>query len=118
MSMRAFLPSGDRALAALSDIDVPTPRADEALVAVEAFSVNRGEIMLLASGRQDPPGKDIAGRVVRAAADGSGTAAGTPSSYTSSTAAGPSRPARPRAASPPFPPRSPPKPPPRCRWPG
>jgi NADPH:quinone reductase len=77
MSIRAFLPSGDRALAALSDIDVPTPRVDEALVAVEAFSVNRGEIMLLASGRQDPPGKDIAGRVVRAAADGSGPAAGT-----------------------------------------
>jgi len=77
MSMRAFLPSGDQALVALSDIDVPTPAADEALVAVEAFSVNRGEIMLLASGRQDPPGKDIAGRVVDAATDGSGPPTGT-----------------------------------------
>jgi NADPH:quinone reductase len=77
MSMRAFLPSGDQALVTLSDVDVPTPPVDEALVAVEAFSVNRGEILLLAAGRQDPPGKDIAGRVVRAAADGSGPAAGT-----------------------------------------
>jgi NADPH2:quinone reductase len=77
MSMRAFLPSGDQALVTLSDVDVPTPAVDEALVAVEAFSVNRGEIMLLAAGRQDPPGKDIAGRIVQAAADGSGPAAGT-----------------------------------------
>jgi NADPH:quinone reductase len=77
MSMRAFLPSGDQALVALSDVDVPTPAVDEALVAVEAFSVNRGEILLLASGRLDPPGKDIAGRVVQAAPDGSGPAAGT-----------------------------------------
>jgi NADPH:quinone reductase len=77
MSMRAFLPSGDQALVTLSDVDVPTPPVDEALVAVEAFSVNRGEILLLAAGRQDPPGKDIAGRVVRAAPDGSGPAAGT-----------------------------------------
>jgi NADPH:quinone reductase-like Zn-dependent oxidoreductase len=46
------------------------------LVAVEAFSVNRGEILLLASGRHDPPGKDIAGRIVQAAADGSGPAIG------------------------------------------
>jgi NADPH:quinone reductase len=77
MSMRAFLPTADRALIGLSDVDVPTPAVDDALVAVEAFSVNRGEILLLAAGRQDPPGKDIAGRVVRAAPDGSGPAAGT-----------------------------------------
>jgi NADPH2:quinone reductase len=76
MSMRAFLPSGDEALVALSEVDVPKPRADEALVAVEAFSINRGEILLLASGRQDPPGKDITGRVVEAAADGTGPAIG------------------------------------------
>jgi NADPH2:quinone reductase len=77
MSMRAFLPSGDQALVALSDVDVPMPPGDEALVAVEAFSVNRGEILLLASGRQDPPGKDLAGRILQAATDGSGPAAGT-----------------------------------------
>jgi NADPH:quinone reductase-like Zn-dependent oxidoreductase len=77
MSMRAFLPTGDHALVARSDVDAPTPGDDEALVAVEAFSVNRGEILLLAAGRQDPPGKDVAGRIVQAAADGSGPAVGT-----------------------------------------
>lgn len=76
MSISTFLPSGDDALVAFSRVGDPEPEADEALVAVEAFSVNRGEIMLLADGRQDPPGKDIAGRVVRAAADGSGPAEG------------------------------------------
>lgn len=74
--MNAFLPSGDQQLVALSQADLPEPRPHEALVAVEAFSVNRGEIMLLAAGRSDAPGKDVAGRVARAAADGSGPAAG------------------------------------------
>jgi NADPH2:quinone reductase len=77
MTMTAFLPSGDDALVALADVDAPAPRDDEALVAVDAYSVNRGEIMLLSSGRKEPPGKDIAGRVLRAAADGSGPDAGT-----------------------------------------
>jgi NADPH2:quinone reductase len=77
MTITAFLPTGDDALVALAAVDAPSPRADEALVAVEAYSVNPGEIMLLASGREDPPGKDIAGRVLRAAADGSGPGAGT-----------------------------------------
>jgi NADPH:quinone reductase-like Zn-dependent oxidoreductase len=77
MTITAFLPTGDDALVALAAVDAPAPRADEALVAVEAYSVNPGEIMLLASGRDDPPGKDIAGRVLRAAADGSGPGAGT-----------------------------------------
>jgi NADPH2:quinone reductase len=72
MTITAFLPTGDDALVALAAVDAPAPRADEALVAVEAYSVNPGEIMLLASGREEPPGKDIAGRVLRAAADGSG----------------------------------------------
>jgi NADPH:quinone reductase len=77
MSIKAFLPTGSQELVALSDVDVPTRPAGAVLVAVEAFSVNRGEILLLASGRQDPPGKDIAGRVVEAAADGSGPAVST-----------------------------------------
>jgi len=77
MPMRAFLPTGDDALVALADRDVPVPADDEALVAVEAYSVNRGEILLLAAGRQGPPGKDIAGSVIQTAADGSGPAAGT-----------------------------------------
>jgi NADPH2:quinone reductase len=76
MSIKALIPSGDSSLVALSPIDPPEPAPDEALVAVEAFSVNRGEILLLQSGRTEPPGKDIAGRVVRTAADGSGPPAG------------------------------------------
>jgi NADPH2:quinone reductase len=77
MTIHAFLPSGDDALVALSPVEPPAPIRDEALLAVEAYSVNRGEILLLSGGRDDPPGKDIAGRVLRAAADGSGPAAGT-----------------------------------------
>ena len=75
-TIRSFLPSGDEALVALADVEPPEPGPDEALVAVEAYSVNRGEILLLAAGRREPPGKDIAGRVVRAAADGGGPASG------------------------------------------
>jgi NADPH:quinone reductase len=77
MRIRSFLPSGDEALVALADIEAPEPRPNEALVAAEAYSVNRGEILLLSWGGQEPPGKDIAGRVIRAAVDGSGPGAGT-----------------------------------------
>jgi NADPH:quinone reductase-like Zn-dependent oxidoreductase len=77
MPISAFLPSGDDALVARTQIDSPAPAPDQALVAVEAYSVNRGEILLLAGGRTDAPGKDVAGRVAQAAADGSGPAAGT-----------------------------------------
>ena len=55
----------------------PAPGRDEAVIAVEAFSINRGETFLLerlASGWRS--GKDIAGRVVRAASDGSGPPVG------------------------------------------
>ncbi|WP_097257318.1 zinc-binding dehydrogenase [Streptomyces sp. Ag109_G2-15] len=72
--MKAFLPTGDPSEpVVLADVAEPTPRPDEALVKVEAFSVNRGETFKLekpASG--DRPGKDIAGLVVQPAADGSG----------------------------------------------
>ena len=62
----------------MTGVDEAAPAAAEAVVAVEAFSVNRGETFLL----EDPPagwrpGKDIAGRVVQAAADGTGPRAGT-----------------------------------------
>ena len=47
-------------------------------MAVEAFSPDRGELFLLERPRPGwLPGKDVAGRVVRAAADGSGPAAGS-----------------------------------------
>ena len=61
----------------LAEVPRPTARDDQALVAVEAFSVNRGEIFLLEKPRPDwRPGQDVAGRVVEAAADGSGPPVG------------------------------------------
>src|SRR3979490_668441 len=63
---------------AIRDVAEPEPRPNEALVAVHAFSLNRGELRLFQV-RPDGwrPGQDIAGVVLRAAADGSGPAAGT-----------------------------------------
>ncbi|MEW9533921.1 zinc-binding dehydrogenase [Microbispora sp. NPDC049125] len=63
------------------DAAEPEPGDGELVVAVEAYSVNRGETFQL-DGRLDRrrpgwrPGKDVAGKVVRAAADGSGPPAG------------------------------------------
>jgi NADPH:quinone reductase-like Zn-dependent oxidoreductase len=71
----ALLPTGGPDLVSLGELEEPTPARDEALVAVEAFSVNRGELLKLERGGWRP-GKDVAGRVVRAAADGSGPATG------------------------------------------
>ncbi|ACU69328.1 Alcohol dehydrogenase zinc-binding domain protein [Catenulispora acidiphila DSM 44928] len=62
---------------ALTAVDQPQPRPDEALVKVEAYSVNRGETFQLEAPRPGwRPGKDVAGLVVQAAADGSGPAVG------------------------------------------
>lgn len=62
----------------LSDVHEPTPAIHEALVAVKATSLNRGEVRRLQSG--SPPGHvvgwDVAGVVEKAAADGSGPSAG------------------------------------------
>lgn len=74
-----MLPTGDISRAVeFGDTAEPEPRADEAVITVEAYSVNRGETFRL----EDPlrrwlPGKDVAGTVLRPAADGSGPAAGT-----------------------------------------
>ena len=61
----------------LAEVDEPQPRANEALIAVHATSLNRGELRLLTI-RPDGwiPGQDIVGVVERAAADGSGPAVG------------------------------------------
>jgi NADPH:quinone reductase-like Zn-dependent oxidoreductase len=59
------------------ELDEPRPSPDEALVAVEAVSLNRGEVRLLAErphGAQ--AGWDLAGTVLAAAADGSGPPVG------------------------------------------
>jgi NADPH2:quinone reductase len=61
----------------LKTVDNPVPAPNQALIAVRAFSVNRGELALLAARTADwRPGQDIAGVVVEPAADGSGPAAG------------------------------------------
>jgi NADPH2:quinone reductase len=71
-------PAGPDRVALSSGVPEPAPAPGEALVAVEAFSLNRGELALL-KGRPAGwrPGQDIAGTVVAAAADGTGPAAGT-----------------------------------------
>jgi NADPH:quinone reductase len=76
-TITALTASGDADLVAAALTELPAPLQAEAVVAIEAFSVNRGEILLLAAGRRDGHGKDIAGHVIQAAADGSGPAAGT-----------------------------------------
>ncbi|WP_027056598.1 zinc-binding dehydrogenase [Mesorhizobium erdmanii] len=70
--------SEDAARLKRTEVDEPRPRANEALIAVHATSLNRGELRLLAI-RPDGwiPGQDVVGFVERAAADGSGPAVGT-----------------------------------------
>ena len=62
----------------LREVAEPVLAANEALVAVHAFSLNRGELTLF---RVRPegwrPGQDVSGVVLQAAADGSGPKAGT-----------------------------------------
>ncbi|HET7018587.1 MAG TPA: zinc-binding dehydrogenase [Streptosporangiaceae bacterium] len=76
--MKGLVSTGrPESLVEFADVDIPSPGPGEALVEVRAFSVNRGEIFRL----EDPspgaqPGKDIAGVVARAAADGTGPSVG------------------------------------------
>lgn len=68
---------GEAEPVALRDVEEPTPAANEALVQVAAFSVNRGELAQLSRlERGWRPGQDIAGIVLRKASDGSGPPAG------------------------------------------
>jgi NADPH:quinone reductase-like Zn-dependent oxidoreductase len=76
--MRAVVntPSGPLPVA-IRDIPEPAPQPHEALVAVHAFSLNRGEMRLFQVRPEGwRPGQDIAGVVLKPAADGSGPAAG------------------------------------------
>src|SRR5438128_1487541 len=76
--MRAIVntPGGPEPIA-IREVAEPELRPNEALVAVHAFSLNRGELRLFQVRPEGwRPGQDIAGVVVCAAADGSGPAAG------------------------------------------
>jgi NADPH:quinone reductase-like Zn-dependent oxidoreductase len=64
-------------LVEIREVAEPQPADDELVLEVRACSVNRGELRLIASRPAWQPGQDIAGVVVRAAADGSGPPAGT-----------------------------------------
>ncbi|MFD9859256.1 zinc-binding dehydrogenase [Streptomyces alboflavus] len=77
--MRRLIPTGEAARPVeFTDVPQPAPQAHEALIKVEAFAPNRGETFLLERPGPGPlPGKDIAGLVVQAAADGSGPGVGT-----------------------------------------
>ncbi len=59
------------------EVPEPSPSRDEAIVAARAVSLNRGNFRRLAWEAEGwCPGYDVAGEVVRAAADGSGLAVG------------------------------------------
>jgi len=74
--MKAIVNNADGPI--ITAVDDPHPGSGEALVAVHAFSVNRGELDLLQTRTSGwRPGQDIAGVVVEQAADESGPAAGT-----------------------------------------
>jgi NADPH2:quinone reductase len=74
-TMRAYV--GTPAGPELREVPSPRPDPGEALVRVEAFSVNRGELNLFAKRKEGwRPGQDLAGRLVRAADDGSGPPVG------------------------------------------
>jgi NADPH:quinone reductase len=69
---------GGAAPVELRELPEPVPAADEAVVEVRAFSLNRGELRLMQTRPEGwRPGQDIGGVVLRAAADGSGPKAGT-----------------------------------------
>ncbi|HEU5418094.1 MAG TPA: zinc-binding dehydrogenase [Streptosporangiaceae bacterium] len=74
--MQAMVADGSGSVR-LDQVAEPEPAADEAVISVSAFSVNRGETFLV----DDPPpgwrpGKDVAGTVLVPAADGTGPQAG------------------------------------------
>jgi uncharacterized protein (TIGR02246 family) len=73
--MQALIPNDGTV--ELGEVAEPDPRPDEALVDVRAFSINRGETFQLEHPRGGwRPGKDVAGVVIREAADGTGPGVG------------------------------------------
>jgi len=76
--MRAVINTPDqKEPVVLREVEEPSPAPNEALVEVAAFSVNRGELAQLKRLEHGwRPGQDIAGTILRKAADGSGPPAG------------------------------------------
>jgi NADPH2:quinone reductase len=78
--MRGFVtdPEGAAGLRLTGDLPEPQPADDEFLLDVRAYSINPGEVLLIS---RRPvgwrPGQDVAGYVLRPAADGSGPPLGT-----------------------------------------
>ena len=61
----------------LREIPEPAPANNEALVEVHAFSLNRGELSSFARNKEGwVPGQDVAGVVLRQAANGAGPPVG------------------------------------------
>ena len=78
--MKALLATGNTEDSVeFGDVAEPTPAANQAVIKVAAFAPNRGETFILerTPSADRRPGKDIAGVVVKAAADGTGPAEGT-----------------------------------------
>ncbi|MCD2194850.1 zinc-binding dehydrogenase [Actinomycetospora endophytica] len=78
--MRSYItdPDAPRGLRLDDSAPDPDPAPGEAVIAVEAFGINRGELALLTVRDRDwRPGQDVAGTVVTPAADGTGPGAGT-----------------------------------------
>jgi NADPH:quinone reductase len=77
--VRALLPTGpETKTVEFGEVPEAEPKPQELVIAVEALSINRGETFQLADPRPGwRPGKDIAGTVVAAAADGTGPRPGT-----------------------------------------
>lgn len=76
--MRAVFntPGADQPVA-IRDAEEPSPARDEFLLRVAAFSINRGELSLIKFRPEGwRPGQDVAGTVVKAAANGEGPAVG------------------------------------------
>src|SRR2546425_510579 len=64
--------------AEIREVAEPSASPNEAIVEVRAFSINRGELRLLATRPEGwRPGQDVAGVVIRQAADGSGPPEGS-----------------------------------------
>jgi NADPH:quinone reductase-like Zn-dependent oxidoreductase len=77
--MQRLIPTGEAACpVAFAEVPQTEPEPGEVLIKVEAWAPHPGETFLLEQPRPELlPGKDVAGLVVQAAADGSGPGIGT-----------------------------------------